>query len=283
VNTRLVMVRISAFGQTGPYRERPGFGRIAAAMGGLSYLSGYPDRPPVTPGTPTIPDYLAGALGAFGALVALEHRHRSGEGQVVDVGLYEPLLRMLDELIPVHAATGYVRERIGSGTEYVVPHNHYRARDGRWLAIACTNDRMFERLATAMDRPALASEFPTMASRLARRADLDALVQTWVGGADAADVMARLDAAEVPCGPVTSARDLFADPHVRARENIVEMPSPLGGLLAMVGIVPRLTGSPGRIESTGPVAVGADNEEIYCGRLGLTRDELRALAARGVI
>src|SRR5687768_7470031 len=185
VNAGLVMVRISAFGQTGPYRERPGFGRIAAAMSGISYLSGYPDRPPVTPGTPTIPDYLAGAMGAFGALVALEHRRRGGEGQVVDVGLYEPMLRMLDELVPVYAATGYVRERLGSGTEYVVPHNHYRARDGRWIAIACTNDRMFERLAGAMGRPGLAQEFPTMAARLAARADLDAMVQTWVGAAEA--------------------------------------------------------------------------------------------------
>jgi succinyl-CoA:(S)-malate CoA-transferase subunit B len=283
VNPALVMVRISAFGQTGPYRGRPGFGRIAAAMSGISYLSGYPDRPPVSPGTPTIPDYLAGALAAFGALVALEHRRRSGQGQVVDIGLYEPMLRMLDELIPVYGARGYVRERIGSGTEYVVPHNHYRARDGRWLAIACTNDRMFGRLAAAMDRPELAAEFPTMATRLARRADLDALVQTWVGAADAREVLARLDAAEVPCGPVASARDLFEDPHVRARENIVELPSPLGGLLAMVGVVPRLTESPGRVESVGPLAVGAHNEEIYCGRLGLTRDELKALSARGVV
>jgi succinyl-CoA:(S)-malate CoA-transferase subunit B len=283
VNPALVMVRISAFGQTGPYRERPGFGRIAAAMSGISYLSGYPDRPPVSPGTPTIPDYLAGALAAFGALVALEHRRRSGRGQVVDVGLYEPMLRMLDELLPVFGATGYVRERIGSGTEYVVPHNHYRARDGRWLAIACTNDRMFARLAAAIGRPELASEFPTMAVRLARRADLDAIVQTWVGAADAPDVLARLDAAEVPCGPVASARDLFENPHVRARENILEVPSPLGGLLSMVGVVPRLTQSPGRVETTGPVTVGAHNEEVYCGRLGLTRDELERLRARGVV
>jgi succinyl-CoA:(S)-malate CoA-transferase subunit B len=282
-NAGLVMVRISAFGQTGPYRERPGFGRIAAAMGGISYLSGYPDRPPVTPGTPTIPDYLAGALAAFGALAALEARRRTGQGQVVDVGLYEPMLRMLDELIPVYGATGYVRERIGSGTEYVVPHNHYRARDGRWLAIACTNDRMFERLASAMGRPELAKEFSTMTARLARRGELDAIVQDWVGAADGQDVLARLDAAEVPCGPVTSARDLFENPQVRARENIVEMANPLGGLLAMVGVVPRLTATPGSIDATGPVEVGAHNEEIYCGRLGLSRDEVQALARRGVI
>jgi crotonobetainyl-CoA:carnitine CoA-transferase CaiB-like acyl-CoA transferase len=283
VNPRLVMVRISAFGQTGPYRERPGFGRIAAAMSGISYLSGYPDRPPVTPGTPTIPDYLAGALAAFGALVSLEHRRRCGEGQVVDVGLYEPMLRMLEELVPVYAATGFVRERLGSGTPYVVPYNHYRARDGGWVAIACTNDRMFERLAAAMDRPGLATQFPTMAVRLQRREELDTLVQDWVGAANAADILARLDAAEVPCGPVASVRDLFDDPQVRARENIVEFPSPLGGLLSMVGVVPRLTASPGRIEHAGPVAIGADNEDIYCGRLGLTRDELRALAERGIV
>jgi crotonobetainyl-CoA:carnitine CoA-transferase CaiB-like acyl-CoA transferase len=283
VNPALVMVRISAFGQTGPYRERPGFGRIAAAMSGISYLSGYPDRPPVTPGTPTIPDYLAGAIAAFGALVALEHRRRGGEGQVVDIGLYEPMLRMLDELVPVYAATGYVRERLGSGTEYVVPHNHYRARDGRWVAIACTNDRMFERLAEAMGRPALATDYPTMATRVRARADLDAMVQTWVGAADAADVLARLDAAEVPCGPVASVRDLVADPQVRARENVVHVASPLGGLLSMVGVVPRLTVTPGVVDRLGAVEVGADNEAIYCGRLGLTREDLRALAARGVV
>src|SRR5512145_1128790 len=120
VNPRLVMVRISAFGQTGPSRERPGFGRIAGAVSGVSYVSGYPDRPPVSPGTPTIPDYLAGVMGAFGALAAIEHRHRTGLGQVVDVALYEPMLRMMDEMIPVYDALGKIRERIGSGTEYVV-------------------------------------------------------------------------------------------------------------------------------------------------------------------
>jgi len=283
LNPRLVMVRISAFGQTGPARGRPGFGRIAAAVSGASFLSGYPDRPPVTPGTPTIPDYLAGAMGALGALMALQHRHASGLGQMVDVGLYEPMLRMLDELIPVHGATGHVRQRIGSGTEYVVPHNHYRARDGRWVAIACTNDRMFGRLAEAMDAPGLVGEFGAMPARIRRREELDALVQTWVGSADASEVLARLDAAEVPCGPVNSVQDLFADPQVQARANVVGFPGPLGAALAMPGIVPRLSATPGRIETAGPVAVGAHNEEVYCGRLGLSRDDLAALRARGVV
>jgi crotonobetainyl-CoA:carnitine CoA-transferase CaiB-like acyl-CoA transferase len=284
VNRGLVMVRISAFGQTGPARERPGFGRIAAAVSGASYLSGHPDRPPVTPGTPTIPDYLAGTMGALGALVALQHRGRTGEGQVVDVALYEPMLRMLDELIPVYAATGHVRERLGSGTEYVVPHNHYRARDGSWIAIACTNDRMFERLVThALGRPDLLREFASMAERMRRRDELDGIVGEWVAGFEAAEARARLEAAEVPCSLVNSVRDLFADPQIRARDNIVAMPSPLGGVLHMAGIVPKLGLTPGAIEHLGPVAVGEHNEEIYCGRLGLSREDLASLRARGIV
>jgi crotonobetainyl-CoA:carnitine CoA-transferase CaiB-like acyl-CoA transferase len=284
VNRGLVMVRISAFGQSGPARERPGFGRIAAAVSGASYLSGHPDRPPVSPGTPTIPDYLAGTFGAFGALTALRHRDRTGEGQVVDIGLYEPMLRMLDELIPVYGATGYVRERIGSATEYVVPHNHYATRDGGWIAIACTNDRMFERLAVkAMSQPLLVTEFSTMATRLARRDEVDAAVARWVGALDTSEALARLDAAEVPCSRVASVRDIFEDEQVRARDNILTLPSPLGGMLAMVGVVPRLSLTPGEVRHAGPLAVGADNEEVYCGRLGLSRDELTALRARGVV
>src|SRR5207244_13128525 len=124
----LVMVRISAFGQTGPNRERPGFGRIAAAVGGLPYLAGYPDRAPVSPGTPTVPDYLAAVFGAVGALVALRHAERTGEGQIVDLALYEPVLRVLDDAIAVYGGTGQVRERIGSGTESAVPDDHYRTR-----------------------------------------------------------------------------------------------------------------------------------------------------------
>jgi crotonobetainyl-CoA:carnitine CoA-transferase CaiB-like acyl-CoA transferase len=282
-NPGLILVRISAFGQTGPYADRPGFGRIAAAMSGISYLSGHPDRPPVTPGTPTIPDYLAGAIGAFGALVALEHRRRTGEGQVVDVGLYEPMLRMLDELIPIYGATGHVRERIGSAAEYVAPHDHYQAADGNWIAIACTNQRMFERLAQAMAQPDLVDRYPTMADRLRDRAEVDGRVRTWVAGLPAEDVLRRLDAAEVPSSLIYSARDLFEDPHVKARENIVSVPSPLGGFLNVVGVVPRLSRTPGAIEHLGPVEPGEHNEEVYGRRLGLTPEALADLRARGII
>src|SRR5712692_3040482 len=237
VNPRLVMVRISAFGQTGPSRERPGFGRIAGAVSGVSYISFFTHRPPVSPGTPTIPDYLAGAMGAVGALAAIESRHRTGLGQVVDVALYEPMLRMLDEMIPVHGALGKIRERIGSGTEYVVPHNHYQARDGSWIAIACTNDRMFERLAVeAMKQPGLRAEFASMDERIRRREALDARVQEWVGSLDAAEALARLDAADVPCSRVNSVRDIFEDEHMRARENLIPVPGPGGDTLWMPGI-----------------------------------------------
>ncbi len=284
VNPRLVMVRISAFGQTGPKRDRPGFGRIAGAVSGVSYISGYPDRPPVSPGTPTIPDYLAGAMGALGALAAIESRHRTGLGQVVDVALYEPMLRMLDEMIPVYGAIGKIRERIGSGTEYVVPHNHYQARDGGWIAVACTNDRMFERLAVdAMGQPGLRAEFPSMEERIRRREELDTRVQEWVGAFDAAEVLARLDAASVPCSRVNSVKDLFADEHVRARENLLPVPGPDGATIWMPGIVPKLSRTPGQVTSAGPAAPGEHNEAIYCGRLGLTREDLAALARKGIV
>ena len=285
VRPSLVMVRISAFGQTGPYRERPGFGRIAAAVGGLSYVSGYPDRPPVTPGTPTVPDYLAGVFAAVGALAALRHAERTGEGQVVDVGLYEPVLRVLDDAIALHGATGYVRERIGSGTESAVPHDHFRARDGRFIAIACTNDRMFGRLCQAMGRAELAQDarMQTTAARLAHRDEVNAIVAAWVADHDAVDALAALDAAEVPTSPVNSVADLFRDPHVAARGNIVQVASAVAGMLSMPGIVPRLTVTPGRVTHPGPSRPGEHNEEIYCGRLGLSRDDLAALARRGVV
>jgi len=285
VNPALVMVRISAFGQTGPRRGQPGFGRIAAAVGGLSYVSGYPDRPPVTPGTPTVPDYLAGVFAAVGALAALRHAERTGHGQVVDVGLYEPVLRVLDDAIAVYSGTGVVRERIGSGTESATPHNHYRTRDGRWLAIACTNDRMFGRLLGAMDRADLRDD-PRLVStrqRLAHRQLVDDLVATWVGERTAEDVLAALAAAEVPSSLVMSVRDLFEDEHVRARGNIISMATEVAGALAMPGVVPRLTLTPGEVHAPGPITPGEDNEEIYGERLGLDSAELARLRGRGII
>ena len=285
VRPSLVMVRVSAYGQTGPHRDRPGFGRIAAAVGGLAYLSGYPDRPPVSPGTPTVPDYLAGVFAAVGALVALRHAERTGQGQVVDVGLYEPVLRILDDAIAVYGGTGHVRERIGSGTESAVPHNHYRTRDGRFIAIACTNDRMFGRLLRALDRRDVADDprMATTAARLAHRQDVDDLVAGWVETRDADAALAALAAEEVPSSLVKSVRDLLDDPQVQARGNILSVLAPILGTLAMPSVIPRLTGTPGEVRHPGRAVPGQDNEEVYGERLGLSRAELAGLRDRKVI
>jgi len=230
-----------------------------------------------------VPDYLAGIMAAVGALVALRARDRTGEGQVVDLGLYEPIVRILDDAIPVFSALGHVRERIGSAAESAAPHNHYQSRDGRWVAVACTNDRMFGRLAQAMGTPDLVERFPRVRERLAGRAELDGLVQAWIGARNAAEALATLDAAEVPCALLNSVRDLFEDPQVKARENIVPVPDPRLGTVHMPGVVPRLTGTPGTIRHAGVRELGADNEEIYLGRLGLERAELNRLRAAGVV
>ena len=156
VNPRLIMVRISAYGQTGPYRHKAGFGRVAQAFGGLTYLAGFPDRPPVNPGSATIADYLAGLNAAFATMVALEYRNRTGKGQCIDISLYEGIFRILDNLVSAYDKLGLVRERIGTGTAHAVPHNHYPTRDGKWVAVACTSDRIFQRLAEAMGRGEMA-------------------------------------------------------------------------------------------------------------------------------
>src|SRR3989449_3938585 len=177
------------------------------------------------------------------------------------------------------------RERLGSGTESAVPHNHYRCRDGRWIAIACTNDRMFERLLQALGRPELKGDarMASVRARLEHRELVDGLVAAWVAERDAAEALRVLEAADVPSSLVASVRDLFEDPQVRARENILSFVAPLIGTVAMPAVVPRLTLTPGRVERAGPTTPGEHNEEIYGGRLGLSGAELARLRERGVI
>ncbi|MCZ6532392.1 MAG: CoA transferase, partial [SAR324 cluster bacterium] len=158
VNEGLIMLRVSGYGQTGPKKHEPGFARVAHAFSGLTYLVGTPDTPPLAPGSNTLADFLSGTYGAYGILLALRARDKSGKGQVVDIGLYEPMFRYLDEMAPVYQKTGYVKERVGTGGGHAVPHNHYPTGDGKWVAIACTNDKMFARFAQVMGRPELAGE-----------------------------------------------------------------------------------------------------------------------------
>jgi succinyl-CoA:(S)-malate CoA-transferase subunit B len=285
LNPRLIMVRISGYGQTGPYSGRPGFGRIANAFGGLSYLAGYPDRPPVTPGSATIPDYLTGLYGAFGVMLALRARELTGRGQVIDIGLYETVFRILDELAGKFHLEGYVRERMGPGTVNTVPHSHYPTRDERWIAIACTNDKIFERLAAAMGQPSAAGEgrWGKLAARERDRTEVDAWVGRWTMSKPRAELIEICERFQVPCGPVASIAEIFEDAQYKARGNIAFVEDPRAtGTIAVPNVVPRLSDTPGAIDHLGP-ALGADNARVYGDLLGLSDAERDALAAEGVI
>ena len=283
LNPRAVMVRISAYGQTGPYRDRPGFARVAHAFSGLAFLAGEPGRVPVVPGSTSLADYMAGMYGALGAMVALRARERTGEGQCVDLGLYEAIFRVLDEIVPAFQQSGFIRERMGADTVNVCPHSHYRTRDGKWIAIACSNDRIFERLAKAMGRPELAGadRYGPKDKRLAARNEVNGIVADWVASLDCADALARCDEAGTPASLIYSIADIFADPQYRARENIRTVDSRIGPL-AVPGIVPKLSATPGEIRWLGE-GLGAHNEEILCGLLGLASEELEQLRTQGVI
>ena len=286
-NSRLVMVRISAYGQTGPYSPRPGFGRIANAFGGISFLAGYPDRPPVTPGSATLPDYLSGMYGAMGALVALRARETTGEGQVVDIGLYESVFRILDELAPAYHYKGLVRQRMGPGTVNVVPHSHYPTRDTRWIAIACTSDKIFARLAELMGCAEFAGngKWGTITKRESDREGVDAYVGEWTAKHDREELLAICSRGEVPCGPLYAIDEIFEDPHYKARDNIAFVTEPRvtgKNQFAVPNVVPRLTGTPGRINWLGP-PLGAHTEDVLKDWIGLEDAEIAALKAAGAI
>ncbi|MFQ6023109.1 MAG: CaiB/BaiF CoA transferase family protein [Acidiferrobacterales bacterium] len=284
VNPRLVMLRISAYGQTGPYKDRPGFGRIANAFGGISFLAGYPDRAPVTPGSATLPDYLSGVFGAFGVLMALRVRDKTGEGQVIDIGLYETIFRILDELAPAFDKVNYVRQRMGPGTVNVVPHSHYPTRDGCWIAIACTSDKIFARLADLMGCAEVAGDgkFGTIAKREAHREEIDKMVAEWTSKHNHDELIALCEQGQVPCGPVYSIDQIFQDPQYHARENILRVKDDRIGSLAIANVIPRLTSTPGKVRWLG-CGLGEHNEEIYSGLLGLTAERMKELREKGVI
>ena len=284
INPKLVMLRISAYGQTGPLRDKPGFARIAHAFSGLAYLAGEPGRQPVVPGSTSLADYMSGLFGAVGVLIALRHVAATGEGQAIDIGLYESIFRVLDELAPAYARSGYQRERMGADTVNIVPHSHYQARDGAWVALACSNDRMWERLAAAMGRPELATDarYASPLGRDAHRAEVNALVAAWVGGLDAGDVLAACDAAAAPASKLLSIADIFADPQYAARENLRTIVDPRVGPLVLPGPLPRMSRTPPVLRTAGP-ALGAANEEVWGGLLGLSADDLADLRRRRVI
>ncbi len=286
VNPGLVLLRVSGYGQDGPYKDRPGFARIGHAVGGLTYLSGLPGELPVTPGSTSLGDYITGMYGAIGVLMALRHRDTAGpghgKGQVVDMALYASVFRVLDEMVPRYAMTGHVREPEGTGTVNACPHGHFPCADGTFMAIACTTDKMFERLCGAMARPDLLAAYGAQAARLAARDEVIGEVTAWTSSLPRADVLARCVAAEVPAGPINSVADIFADPHFKARGDMVAVQVPGVGEVVVPAVYPRLSETPGGVDSLGP-ELGEANQEIYGGRLGLSAAELDELKLKGVI
>jgi len=269
LNPGLVMLSVSGYGQTGPYRDKPGFARIAHAFGGLTYLAGMPGEIPVTPGSTSLADYMTGMYGAFGVMVALEERRKSGKGQVIDIALYESVFRVLDELAPAYQQNGTVRQPEGTGTLNACPHGHFRCGDGGFVAIACTSDKMFERLAQAMGNPDLAraDRFGRVAARLKERGYVDGLVSAWTESLPRTELLRIADDFGVPMGPVNSVADLFADPHIAARGNLVEIAADGVGPVTLPNVVPRLTRTPGRLRHAGR-PLGADTESVLRDLLG---------------
>lgn len=283
-NPRCVILRVSGYGQTGPYRDKVGLARIAHAFGGLSNLSGEKGRIPVVPGSTSIADYMSGLWGAVGVLLALSVAKETGRGQVVDIALYESVFRVLDELVPAYGKYGHVRERMGAEVEFVVPHGHWMSSDGQWLAIACSSDRLFARLAELMGKPEIAAAdvLGTMDKRIERRAEVNAMVADWVGARTAAEVVEACSKVGVPCGLLLDIRQIFEDPQYAARGNIETVDDPRVGPLALPAAVPRLSETPARLRHAGR-ALGEDTDEILTGRLNLTPEEIARLRKVGAV
>jgi formyl-CoA transferase len=283
VNPGLIMVRLSGYGQTGPYRNRPGFGAIGESMGGLRYITGYPDRPPVRVGV-SIGDSIAALHGVIGALTALHHRDvNGGRGQVVDVALYEAVFNMLESVLPEYDMFGVIRERTGSSLPGIVPSNTYLTRDGKYVVIGANADSIFKRMMQAIGRSDLADD-PALAhndGRVARTEEIEQAIGEWVGRHDLDHVLAVLEKAEVPSDRIYSIADIVADPHYRARNMIREFRLKDGKTLRLPDIVPRLSQTPGETRWIGP-ELGEHTAEVLAA-LGYSREQQDDLRRRGVI
>jgi len=281
-NPRLVMLRISGYGQTGPYRDRPGFGVVAEAMGGLRHLTAEPGRVPVRVGV-SIGDTLASLHGVIGILMALHHRHASGRGQVIDMALYEAVFNCMESLLPEYHAFGVVREAAGSALPGIAPSNAYRCADGGYALIAGNGDSIYKRLMAAIGREDLGAD-PALADnagRVKRIAEIDAAIGAWTAERSVAEVLAVLDKASVPAGRIYTVADIAADPHYRARGMLAEVSMPDGTRLAVPGVIPKLSLTPGGQHRNAP-ALGEDTDAVLR-EIGLSAEQIAALRARGIV
>jgi len=282
-NPGLILVRISGYGQSGPYSHLPGYGAICEAVAGVRHLTGDPDRPPARVALATT-DYLTAVYAAFGALLALEQRHRTGRGQVVDTALYETAFSMMESIVPAHARLGVVPTRQGPRLMNTAPNSLYPTRDGSWVLLAANNDAIFRRLARAMGHPEWIDDerWATQIARGRRVDEMDALVAGWTSGHDAAEVVAVMLAAEVPVAKVYTIADIFADPHFRARGMLVDLPHPVLGQVTLPGVVPRLSDTPGVIDTPGHER-GADTDAVLRDWLGHDDAAIAALRAASAV
>lgn len=280
---RTVWVRVSGFGQSGPYRERGGYATVAEGFSGLASFTGFGDRGPMVSAFP-LGDYLAGVFGAFGAMVALHERERSGRGQVVDVSLYEPLLRIIESVVVRFDQTGRRKPRLGNQMEEDVPRNVYATSDGGHIAISCGSERIFENLLRAMGRMDLRADprFANMAARVENRGAIDDVVAAWMCRKPTAEALAELDRHQVVAGRINDIADVLEDPHIAAREAIVTLLDGELGPVRMSAPVPKLSATPGAVR-WGGARMGAHNDEIFGTLLGLGGHRLAELQKQGVI
>ncbi len=283
INPRLIMLRVTGFGQCGPYKSRPGFGTLAEALSGFAHLTGQPGGPPTLPNGP-LADGIAGITGAFAVMVALYWRDaHGGTGQMIDLSLCEPLLRLLEPALLDYDQLGIARGRVGNRSDHVAPRNTYQCGDGRWVSLSASAQSIFERLMDAIGRPELRTDprFALNAGRVANVEALDEIIGEWMRRHTRDEVLALLEAAEVAVAPIYDIPDIFADPHFAARQSLTPVEDADFGTMRMVNVVSRFSETPGRITSTGP-ALGASNDEIYA-QLGLSPEERGALREEGII
>lgn len=284
-NPRLIVLRTSGFGQVGPYAHLGAFNTAVESLGGLRYLIGDPDRPPARPGI-ALGDYTGALIGTIGVLIALYERDGlgSGLGQWIDNALHEAVLRITEYTVPAYQHLGRIRERVGPGSAGTVPARAFLGANGTWVGISAANEAMFGRMCQAMGHPEWSadSRFATNADRIQHGDEIHALIEQWCASRSSAEIVRVLREANVSAFPVYSSKDLIADPHIKARQSVVEVEDPILGRTLMQGVAPRLSRTPGSIRHAGPV-LGADNEAIYCGELALSEQEYKALQDEKVI
>jgi formyl-CoA transferase len=281
INPKLIVLRISGYGQTGPYRDKPGFGVVAEAMGGLRHLTAEPGRTPVRVGI-SIGDTLASLHGVIGILLALQERHTSGKGQIIDIALYEAVFNCMESLLPEYSVFGEVRQAAGSALPGIAPSNAYQCRDGRYVLIAGNGDSIFKRLMQVIGREDLGqdAELGSNDGRVKRVGELDQAIGVWASQRTAEQVLEALDQASVPAGKIFTVEDIAKDPHYHARGMIETIHMKDGSSLQVPGIVPKLSRTPGSIKSLAP-EVGEQTDQILS-EIGLTSQQIAALKEKGI-